>query len=62
MKMRKLFEDVHTTDFIEFQNDGEHIHFFIICPDDKEKNHELLFNNNQILEMIAELSKLLISK
>ena len=60
--MRKIFEDINTTDFIEFDDGGDHIHFFIISPDDKQKNHELLFNKNQILEMISELSKLLISK
>ena len=60
--MRKIFEDVNTNDFIEFQNDGEHFHFFIECPDDKEKGIELMFNTNSIVEMISELSKLLISK
>lgn len=60
--MRKIFEDINGIDFIEFQDITDHIHFFITSPDDKQKDHELIFDKDQILEMISELSKLLISK
>ncbi|MBP9688270.1 MAG: hypothetical protein KBE91_01570 [Bacteroidia bacterium] len=58
--MRKIFEEVNDINFIEFQNDGEYFRFFIEFPEQKNANVELMFSQNQILEMISEMSKLLI--
>lgn len=61
--MRKIFEEYNSTTYIELSKDkdAELIHIFIECPEDISKNTELLFNQNSILEIISELSKLLIS-
>jgi len=60
--MRKIFEECDGNSTIELtKSTVDTIHIFIECPEDKSRNTELIFNNNTILEIISELSKLLIS-
>ena len=60
--MRKIFEECDGNSTIELSRGTDTFHIEITNPDDKSMNTELIFNKNTILEIISELSKLLIEK
>lgn len=60
--MRKIFEDANTLDNIEFMNDGEYMHMFIDIKEKPQDRFEFLFTESQVLQIISELSLLLIKK
>lgn len=62
--MRKIFEDANTLDNIEFMKgqDNEYMHMFIDIKEKPQDRFEFLFTESQVLQIISELSLLLIKK